>query len=272
MEQCDPWPLSPLCLPECWSVHPEDWTGQQRYAVYTAYRLLSKLTGGVYGLCRVTLRPCRQRSCARDFPYLGVPLSASPWMPVLHEGRAYNIACGCVGDCGCGPICEVPLDGPVYDVVSVKVDGVVVDPTSYRVDRTSGGDMLVKQGGPCWPECQDLELPDDEPGTWSVTYRRGAVPAEDGQLALSLLSVEIDKMCSGKPGCVLSERVASVARNGIEIELDTMADVRDGLTGIPYVDRWILAENPYGARRPMRVFSPDTVRGRRTVWPRVAPR
>lgn len=266
MEQCEPWPLSPVCLPECWSVEPEEWTSRQRHAVYIAYRMLSKLSGGVFGLCRVTLRPCRQSVCAGSFPYLGVPLNASPWVPVLHDGKPYNIACGCVGDCGCGPICEIPLDGPVYDVLSVKVDGVEVDPESYRVDRTARGDMLVKQGGPCWPECQDLELPDDEPGTWSVTYRRGAVPDEDGQLALSLLAVEVDKLCEGRSGCVLSERITRVVREGIEIELDTMADVRAGLTGIPFVDRWILAVNPYGARLPMRAYSPDIMHGRRTVW------
>lgn len=272
MDVCEPWPLASSCLPDCWSPNPEEWTEQQRAAVETAYAILSKLTAGVYGLCRVTLRPCRQRTCVKGYPYLGTPLTISPWVPVLHDGKIFNVTCQCPGDCGCGPICEVPLDGPVHDIVAVRVDGEIVEPTTYRVDRTHRGDMLVKESGPCWPECQDLELPDNEPGTWSVTYRRGTLPDADGELALTLLALEVDKLCHGRRDCVLSERVVRVVREGIEIELDTTEQIRQGATGIAFVDRWVGLVNPYGARLQMRAYSPDTVRGRRTIWPFPEPR
>lgn len=266
MESCEPWPLAASCLPDCWSVDPDSWTADQRRAVEAAYALLSKMIAGAYGLCTVTVRPCRQRKCRERFPYLW-PIGASPWVPVLHDGKLYNITCGCMeqGECGCGPICEIKLDGPVHDVLEVKVDGQVIDPATYWIDNN---DRLVRHGDyPCWPECQDVDLPDTEPDTWSVTYRRGVLPDVDGQIALTMLALATFDACApGGKDCVLSERVTRVVREGIEIELDTIEEIRAGSTGIPYVDRWVGLVNPYRARLPMRAWSPDTVRGRRTTW------
>jgi hypothetical protein len=260
---CEPWPLVPTCLPAGWSVNPEVWTPEQRTAVRIATSMLRRATAGVYGLCVTTLRPCRTRKCSDRYPYMGVPLSSSPWTPVLHDGKLYNITCGCAdaSTCGCGPICEVPLDGPVYDVLSVKVDGVPVDNTTYWVDDYNK--LVRRKGSPCWPECQDLELPDTEPGTFSVTYRRGALPDADGELALTLLAVEVAKLCSGDKSCALPRGTTRVSREGIDIEIEIPA----GKTGIRLVDNWIDTVNPFSAWAPMRVYSPDTVRGRTRTAP-----
>lgn len=255
---CEPWPLVPTCLPSCWSADPAEWSSDQARAVRIAFARLRKATAGVYGLCRVTLRPCRWKRCHDRFPYLGFPLTDSPWTPVLHDGQVYNIRCGCeTNHCGCGPICEVPLDGPVYDVVEVKVDGVVLSPSTYWVDNNYR--LVRRRDYPCFPHCQDMELPDSEPGTWSVTYRRGTLPGADGELALTLLAVEVDKMCRDDKSCVLSRRLIRRTREGIEEDFE----IAPGYTGIRWVDDWIEANNPYHARAPMGVYSPDTVRGRR---------
>lgn len=258
MADCEPWPLIGSCLPSCWSADPEEWSSDQASAVRVALAMLRRATAGVYGLCRTTLRPCRRERCRDRFPYLGIPLTSSPWTPVLHDGQIYNISCGCeVGGCGCGPICEVPLDGPVYDVLEVKVDGVALDPDTYWVDNNYR--LVRRVGYDCFPNCQDMELPDTEPGTWSVTYRRGSLPGADGELALTLLAVEVDKLCRGDRTCTLPKGTTRISREGVDIELVIPA----GRTGIRLVDNWIESVNPYKAAAPMRVYSPDTVRGRR---------
>lgn len=266
MAHCESWPLVGACLPSCWSTDPNEWSADQARAVRIATAMLRKATGNVFGLCTVTLRPCRSRRCRETYPYLGVPLAFSPWTPVLHDGQVYNVSCGCQsGDCGCGAICEVPLDGPVYDVLNVKVDGVVLDADTYWVDNHN---RLVRRGGqPCFPVCQDMELPDTEPGTWSVTYRRGALPDADGELALTLLAVEVDKLCKGDRSCTLPKGTTRISREGMDIEILVPA----GRTGIRLVDNWIESVNPHNARGPMAVYSPDTVRGRRVTWPDTTP-
>lgn len=46
--------------------------------------------------------------------------------------------CACKGECGCGPLCELRLPGPVADITEVKIDGRVLEPdTEYRVDDFS---------------------------------------------------------------------------------------------------------------------------------------
>lgn len=264
---CDIWPLAEGCLPTGWAADPEEWTPQQRVAVEVASSLLRRLTAGQYGLCRVKVRPCR-RVPARQYAALGA-VAGGPWMtPVLHDGRLLNIGCGCrTGSCGCGPICEVPLPGPVHDVAEVKVDGVVQDASSYRVDDHA---RLVRVSGACWPECQDLALPDTEVGTWSVTYRRGFDPADDAAavLAVTRLAIEVSKACRADKTCALPSRVTQVVREGIAYDLlDDLSVFDRGRTGIPQVDLWLATVNPYGARAPMQVYSPDTVRARQQTWP-----
>lgn len=264
--QCEPWPLSQSCLPSGWSLEPIDWTPEQRNAVEVASALLRRLTGGVYGLCGVKVRPCR-KACAESYG-LSSPLGvSSAWVqPVLFGGRLYNIACGCGGgrSCGCGPICELPLEGNAFDILQVKVDGEVVPNTAYRLD---GHRMLVRTDGECWPDCQELDKPDTELGTFSVTYRRGALPDAAGRQAMTVLAVELFKACSGVK-CALPARVTSVVREGITYDLvDDLTVFERGRTGLPRVDMWLAAVNPYAVRAPMSVYSPDLARTRETTWP-----
>lgn len=261
---CELWPLAAECLPPGWSTEPGAWTGVQRAAVEIATGVLRRFSGGQYGLCRVKVRPCR-KSCAS---WSGLaPTLVGAWMtPVLSDGQLYNIPCGCRGShCGCGDLHEIPLDPAVHDILEVRVDGQVLPNTAYRVDSHR---MLVRTDGQVWPRCQQLGLPDTAEGTWSVTYRRGTPPDRGGELAVTLLAIELVKACSGDKNCALPARVTSVVREGVTYDLIDEASVFErGRTGIPRVDMWLAAVNPYGARTGMRAYSPDTVRARSTTWP-----
>jgi hypothetical protein len=261
---CTLWPLVPDCLPETWSPDPTKWTPLQRWSVEAAAGVLKRLTAGVYNLCPIVIRPCRRNCPPGPYRHLNDPLSL-PWTPAMLDGKIYNIPCGvCREECGCGPIEEIVLDPFVADIIQVKVDGVLLPADAYRVDDYR---KLVRVDGAKWPDCQHLDQPDTEAGTFSVTYWTGTVPDAGASFALTDLAVEWWKACQGKQ-CSLGENVRQVARQGITYDVDTVYEsIREGRTGLKRVDMWIFSVNPHGLRRRLRVYSPDVVHGRRTTWP-----
>lgn len=92
--------------------------------------ILHGLTGRQFGLCPVTVRPCRT-GCSQKVP------PGAAWMtPDIVDGKWLNVACGsCTDGCSCEAMCEFPLPGRVEQIVEVTVDGVVQDPDTYRVDN-----------------------------------------------------------------------------------------------------------------------------------------
>jgi hypothetical protein len=242
------------CCPTWSSLSPE----QQQFALDVATELVWRLSGRRYGLCEITVRPCRQ-PCAQSAAAPAWPVGGYPgggFLPTLRDGQWINMVCGqCGDDCHCGTLCEVVLPGPVDSITSVKLDGVVLDPAQYVVfdHRT-----LARTGGECWPTCQDLTLPDDEPGTWSVTYRQGIPVPPGGQAAAAVLACELGKACAGASGCRLPKRVQTVTREGVTLGfLDPMTFLQDGLTGLYEVDLWLRSVNPRGLAEGARVYSPD---------------
>jgi hypothetical protein len=229
-----------------------------------AVSILHGLTARQFGLCPVTVRPCRD-TCVQDVP------PGSAWMtPDVVDGKWINIACGaCKSSCSCSAVCELALPGRVESIDSVVVDGVVVPPTSYRVDNHK---YLVRQGDGCWPTCQDLGEPIGMPGTWSVTYRRGTPVPEAGLWAAGLLACELVKACTpGQSGaCDLPANIKSVTREGVAIDFEAVNVAvigNQGRTGIPEVDLWIQTVNPYGVTGRARAYSPDRPPMRSTTWP-----
>jgi hypothetical protein len=70
-----------------------------------------------------------------------------------------------------------------------------------------------------------------------------------------LLSIDSDE-------CGLPERVTSIDREGLGIQLMTPQDFLDkGRTGLPSVDTWLALANPKQASRPSQVFTPDSPPG-----------
>lgn len=157
---CEPWRFVPDCcsLPEGTTEETINRWGR------VATNMLWGLSGRRWGpLCPITVRPCR-KSCLDGYQY-GVRWgSVGPWIPYLGRDGKWRSAsvCGCSNDCSCGELCEVRLEGPALDVVSVTIGGETLDPVAYRVDASN---LLVRTDGGCWPDCQDMAAPCGEPNT-----------------------------------------------------------------------------------------------------------
>lgn len=232
---CAPWATSPDCVPG----PPGAATDR---AVAIASELLWRLTGRQFGVCPVTIRPCR-RSCVTTYS------------PVIYAEWRDMPCGGCATTCACTEICEINLAGPVAAVTEVRVNGVVL--SAGTVWRLDDGYRLTRVDGGCWPACQDLRLPATDPGTFAVTYQQGIPVPEGGKLAVSLFAREILKACSGS-ACQLPARVREITRQGMTMTvMGDVAELDQGLTGIPMVDMWIRSVNPDRQRGPAWVWTPD---------------
>lgn len=260
---CEPWPFDPCCeIPE--DTPP---TEVDRWMM-VATTILWSLSGRRYGpSCPITIRPCG-RSCIEELIPFTFGASSGSLTPYIDANGAWrNAVCGCTTDCACEELCELRLDGPVYDVIEVLVDGVTLPPETYRIDSAN---LLVRLDGFCWDACQNLAAPPTEPGTASVTYRTG-LPLDAAAIAAhSELVCHLLKQCTGSSscGCKANPNLTRVQRQGLTMEMaDPTLIYSEGRTGLPLVDMWLTAVNPYRQWSPSRVYSPDYKRPRGTTWP-----
>lgn len=138
----------------------------------------------------------------------------------------------------------------------------VVPGTRLRMERLGRGP------GGCWPKCQELALADTEPGTFSVTYRPGSPVPQGGLWAAGRLACELLAACDESEECALPANAQRIARQGVSVELTPLLIKADAFnTGIPEVDLWLTAVNPYKSKMPSRVFSVDRPQPRSTTWP-----
>jgi hypothetical protein len=249
---CENWPVQWTC--DLDTLNPAV-TG---LAVSMATETLWALTGMRFGLCDVTLRPCR-RDCYTGsfFDDFGPPWTAG-WsypQPALIGGQWFNLTCGsCSSGCSCSTVSEVLLPAPVHRIVEVKVDGTPLVTGAYRVDNNR---LLVRTDGGEWPRCNDLSLADTEPDTWSVTATYGEVPPEGAALAMGELACEIAKAADGQD-CRLPAGVQQLVRQGITISYPDVGELfLKGRTGLYLVDMFVATWNPYGLRQRSRVYSVD---------------
>lgn len=255
---CENWPVRWICDVSCESPTV---TGQ---AVAVATEVIWALTGRQFGLCTVTLRPCR-RECD-TFPWPGggtLPeWSGTSWLsPQLIGGQWFNVVCGrCTTGCSCSSISEVVLPAPVHDVVQVKIDGVVVTGSDYRLDDNR---TLVLLDGE-WPTCNDLNLADTELNTWSITARYGLEVPEGGAWAVGELACELIRAGNGED-CRLPRNVTQLVRAGATLQFPPLHELMaEGYTGLYLVDQFVATWNPNGLRRRSGVYAVDRPPHRRT--------
>lgn len=244
------WEPDTACLTDAWNaLDPE----VQDRALMLATSSLQALTYNRVGTCPITIRPCVERPNCRH-----------GWSPFLWDGRWYN---GC-NKCGtsCTPMSEVDIPGPVGYIDSLLIDGQEQDLASgdWRLDN---GHLLVWQGAGTspLPSYQDLNLPDTEPGTWSITYSRSYPVGPDARIAVAYLAMEFAKACVPKQKCSLPRGVTSVVRSGVSFTVEAGL-FPNGLTGIDITDQFILKWAPAGSpTRTASVFDPRMRPPRRTT-------
>ena len=250
----------PLCCATEWALVPAE---VQSAARDYAALILWGVTGRQFGLCEVTVRPCGMKRCSDGSgEFWGYDWSGGTWVPYIFNGQWFNCMCG--AGCCCDPRCQVRLMGPVQEVVEVLIGGIAVDPATYRVDDEH---WLVRTAGQCWPQCADMDT-DDGDNVFEVTYLRGT-PVPNALLrAASTLACEWAKACVGSDTCRLSNRVTSVIRQGITIDMvDPTALLDQGLTGLWEVDTIVKTLNPHGNVERLRIYAPELNVPRMTTWP-----
>lgn len=240
------WPLDTSCLDDEWQSESDE--GAKLAAQALASATLRRLCAYRVGGCPRTVRPCQNVSCG---PTGGFPYSTydSPYVPLNWNGTWTN-ACTCVGPCRHNPATAVKLQGPVYGVSEVKVDGEVVDEANYW----TSGDYLIGLAGQEWPLTQNLDLPDTEPGTFSVTYSDSAPVDLMGARAAARLAIEYVRACKGGT-CGLPETVTSLVRQGVTYDIPAGA-FPNGETGIREVDAFIALWNPKHRMNRTQVWVP----------------
>lgn len=233
------------------------------YAAQAATEIIWAMSGRQFGLCTVTLRPCR-RTCFGDSwwsPY-GEPWNTSSYVgPFGFNSFWFDLSCGsCMGGCSCSEVPEVVLPAPVSRIVQVKMDGTPMATGAYRVDNNR---LLVRTDGQRWPRCNNLARDDTYAGTWSVTAQYGQDVPVSGQLSVGEMACEILKAMDGED-CRLPAGIQSLARQGIEINFPEVGTlIKDGITGLYLVDQFVAAVNPSHLKARSRVYSVDVPPHRR---------
>lgn len=162
---------------------------------------------------------------------------------------------------------------PVREILQVKIDGEVIPTDEYelrefkqlvRVRPTANYTPTARWG---WPTSQLTDLPDDQPGTFSITYTYGADPGEMGRTACLELAKALALPQLGD-STHYPERVTNIVREGVSVQVASVIDViRSKGSGIYEVDLFILTTNPNGSRRRAVVYSPDRTPNRRAAKP-----
>lgn len=244
MSNCS-WPVDRACLPISDS---EPDRVKQEMAEDLAVSVLWALSGRQFGVCQVIARPCPSPCLNSGGSWLGGP----GWTPIWDGDGWRNIRCGCSGGCeAVGPgILHLGASNslPVREIIEVRIAGVVLPADQYSLE----GDLLYRRGGASWPS-QNLTLPLDEPGTWSVTYSRGTEPPAGTGVLVALLAKEFLDACGGGK-CRLPRRVQTVSRQGVTYNMVDPTDIyKEGLTGLSEIDIWLASVNPNRLQAPPRV-------------------
>ena len=230
-----------------------------------ATEILWSKTGMQFDACQLTIRPCRRDCFGQSWPFDQGWWEINSWpRPVFFNGTWYNITCGNCGDnCSCSRVEEVFLPGPISSIDVVKVDGVTLTSgVDYRLDDYR---KLVRLGGEMWPICNDLNLADTQPGTWSVTATWGTPVPKLGQIAVGELALQLIYACLGMDCCALPQTVQQLTRQGVTIEyLDPQKVFESNRIGLQFSDMFIAAYNPDQLRSASTVYSIDSPQPRIT--------
>lgn len=249
--------------------------------------LLWQLSGRLHsGRCTRTVRPCGESACGFQVLSRGFIVPPVDWY-YGYPGWGWS-GWGWYYDhtegCGCVPLDRIDLAGyPVREILEVKIDGVVLPETqvvglktqtNWRLDKRRFLTRMADVDGNAqrWPSCQRLDENDTEIGTFSVTYAYGQDPPILGQLAAAQLGCEMYRSLNGDD-CALPVGTVRITRQGVTIDkmaalgFYKQASSRYGpqarwQTGLPLVDSFLNAANPFGLTRRPIIMAPGQRRTR----------
>lgn len=206
-------------------------------AIADASLMLYYWTGRQFGTCQTTLRICRGCNCM--------------------EGAL----------CCCG-VDSIDLGlFPVTSIDAIRMDGVDQDVDDFHIDEFH---LLVRSTPQTpWPVCGNgWAAPDSEYDSeaygfvFEVTVTHGVEVPHLLERAARILTCELlNDSCAGQ--CKLPERVTSISRRGMSVEIASSQDLLgDKLTGIYTVDLAISTLNPTKMQSPSFVWTPQLRRNR----------
>jgi len=244
----DPLPCGPFTTPAavlaCCAVAQEQGMTEEDVrlldAIADASLLLYYWTGRQFGLCSTTLRICR--------------------------------TCNCQNICRCN-VNSIDLGvWPVVSLDGIRMNGEDQDIENFHIDEYH---LLVRSGPQDpWPVCSNLWAaaggPYDSEAdhfVFEVEVTYGIEAPHLLERATRTLACELlNDACAAQ--CKLPERVTSVSRRGLSIEVASSQDLlQDRLTGIYVVDLAITTFNPSKMQSPSFVWTPQLQRnGNRRVY------
>lgn len=241
-------------------------------AAGAATDILYELSGRQFsGECGpVKIRPVSRPSDI-DTRTWGARLSPLGWFSSWGMCSSFgSYSPGMVSHYGCSNPPEIQLGAyPVTEITEVKIDGVVIPAEEYelrdhrwlvRIRPTASFQPTERYG---WPTCQVPDMPDTQPGTFSISYKYGVKPPASGVLAAKKLGEYLLLPRLGDTSRT-PVRVTSFSRQGMSAQITDVMDIlKSGSLGIWEVDSFLLAVNPKKLARQSLAWSPDIGRSRR---------
>lgn len=162
---------------------------------------------------------------------------------------------------------------PVTDIIAVREEGADQDVTDYHIDEWT---YIVKDNGEQFPRranwyaaAGDTDDNEDSDGgyVFEITVEYGIPAPRLIKRATRALACALycDATGAAAPSsCSLPDRVTSVTRQGVTMEIDNFTNLmNDGSTGIYEVDLAVRVFNPTRMQSPSFVWTPETSTSRR---------
>lgn len=234
MSACD-WPVDRGCLPDLPAEDDEDYAdklARRNNAENAAIAVLFALSGRQF-MC--------EEKIARPEPV--------NWSGICDEAPLieayYRNDWRGVSQSKPSPM-TVQLDGPVMEILEIRLADEVMDPSEYRVEN----DILYRLGRR-WPR-NDMSRPRGFPGTWSVHYIKGRRPPAFVGGYVGELAAEMIAACEGGK-CRLPRTVVSTTRSGVTHVFNPIPMLNAGYTGISRIDTWLASVNPHNLASTARI-------------------
>lgn len=156
-----------------------------------------------------------------------------------------------------------PVYGPLTQVVSVsQLDRSGAETPLESAWQRVGNTIYFfgpARGVSNFPHIADC-APDQ--GVFRVHYRFGSTLSRAARASVLEYASQLWLAGQDPDACSLPDRVTSLQREGISIEMFDPADYLDkGKIGLPRVDTWLSQVNPKQAKRPSAVYTPDSPPG-----------